>query len=223
MANELDETNPVINEAGRDINVIDKQLPVKVGKGSKFFEIFIWILPVPIISGLIYLLCKIKAGNYLSQLQQKIQHDASEIDNYLEQRVMILQNVVPLLEKAIKLDKETFKELASLRSGIPSDDNAKNALASQIDNVNVKIQAVMENYPELKAHNEIQSAMNQNSYLQKEITAARSVYNDTVNRWNTDIYAWPCKKIVAAQRGYTTRIPFIASKEIKDKAKEVFF
>ena len=30
-------------------------------------------------------------------------------------------------------------------------------------------------------------------------------------------------KIVAAKNGYTTRIPFIASKEIKEKAKSVFF
>lgn len=29
--------------------------------------------------------------------------------------------------------------------------------------------------------------------------------------------------IVAAKRGYTTRIPFIASKEVKQQAREVFF
>ena len=29
--------------------------------------------------------------------------------------------------------------------------------------------------------------------------------------------------IVAAKNGYTTRIPFVASQEIKQKAKEVFF
>lgn len=38
-----------------------------------------------------------------------------------------------------------------------------------------------------------------------------------------DIFAWPTKKIVAAKNGYTTRIPFIASKEIKEQAKGVFF
>lgn len=223
MPNELDETNPVINNEGRDVNVIDKQIPVKVGKGSKAFEIIIWILPVPIISGLIYILCKVKAGNYLSQLQQKIQHDASQIDNYLEQRVTILKNVAPLLNKAIDLDKSTFKEIAALRSGNGLPETEKNAIASQIDNVNVKIAAVYENYPELKAHNEIASAMNQNSYLQKEITAAREVYNDSVYRWNEAIFEWPCKQIVAAKRGYTTRIPYIVSKQVKEEARGVFF
>ena len=223
MANELDETNPVINEAGRDVNVIDKQIPIKVGTGSKIFEIVIWFLPVPIISGLIYLALKVGAGNYLSRLQQKIQHDASEIDNYLEQRVIILKNVAALLDKSIKLDKETFAQIAALRTGNSLSDMDRVDVASKVDNAVTKLNAVMENYPDLKAHNEIQSAMNQNSYLQKEITAARSVYNDTVNQWNQDIYRWPLKMIVAAKRGYTTRIPFIASQETKAQAREVFF
>ena len=65
--------------------------------------------------------------------------------------------------------------------------------------------------------------MQQNMYLQREITAARELYNDTVNAWNRDVFAWPTKQIVAARAGYTTRIPFIASQEIKQKAKDVFF
>ena len=74
-----------------------------------------------------------------------------------------------------------------------------------------------------QAHSEIKDAMQQNMYLQREITAARELYNDTVNTWNKDIYIWPTKMIVAAKEGYTTRIPFIASQEIKQKAKGVFF
>ena len=65
--------------------------------------------------------------------------------------------------------------------------------------------------------------MQQNLYLQREITAARELYNDSVNKWNRDIFEWPAKRIVAAKEGYTTRIPFIASKEIREAAREVFF
>ena len=65
--------------------------------------------------------------------------------------------------------------------------------------------------------------MRQNSYLQKEITAARSLYNDTINMWNSDIYDWPTKMIVAARAGYTTRIPFAASAEVKEQARSIFF
>ena len=222
MANELDELNGPVNGQGRDVNVIEKQIPVKTGVGSVIFEVLLWILGI--IPGIVFLFMKVKAGNYLSQLQQKIQHDASQIDNYLEQRVVILQNCAKLLDKAIDLDKTTMTQIAAYRSGAdPNDDGARNQMAQQIESVGRSINLAFENYPDLKAHAEIADAMQQNAYLQKEITAAREVYNDTVNVWNRDIYAWPTKMIVASKRGYTTRIPFTASAEVKEQARGVFF
>ena len=222
MANELDELNGPVNGQGRDVNVIEKQIPVKTGVGSVIFEVLLWILGI--IPGIVFLFMKVKAGNYLSQLQQKIQHDASQIDNYLEQRVVILQNCAKLLDKAIDLDKTTMTQIAAYRSGAnPNDDGARNQMAQQIESVGRSINLAFENYPDLKAHAEIADAMQQNAYLQKEITAARELYNDTVNVWNRDIFAWPTKMIVASKRGYTTRIPFTASAEIKEQARGVFF
>ena len=164
---------------------------------------------------------KIKAKNYFQQLEQKIQRNASQIDNFLEQRVMVLQNCARLVDKAIDLDKTTFENIAKYRSG--SSDEARNELSTQLDNISRSVNIAFENYPDLKAHKEIADAMQQNMYLQREITAARELYNDTINAWNRDVFAWPTKQIVAAKAGYTTRIPFIASQEIKQKAREVFF
>ena len=222
MANELDEMTATPNEAGRDVNVIEKQLKTNGHRSALVLEIILFILGI--IPGLIFVICKIHAGKFLSQLQQKIQHDASQIDNYLEQRVVILENTAALVNKAVALDKETFTEVARLRAGgAASSDEGRNQLNDVIENVNSKINVAMEAYPELKSHNEIMQAMQQNSYLQREITAAREVYNDTVQRWNQAIYDWPCKCMVAHKRGYTTRIPFTASKAVKERAREVFF
>ncbi len=222
MANELDETKDPVRTEGRDVAVIEKPLPVRVGVGSRIFEVILWVLGI--FPGLIFLFVKIKAGNYLSQLQQKIQHDASQIDNYLEQRVIILQNAAKLLDKAVDLDKATMTEIAAYRSGgNVTNDSVRNDIAQKIDSVGRSIDIAFENYPDLKAHAAIADAMQQNAYLQKEITAAREVYNDTVNAWNRDIYAWPAKMIVAARRGYTTRIPFSTSAEVKEQARGVFF
>lgn len=221
MANQLDEMTGTVNEEGKDINVIQKQIPVKVGVGSTIFEVILWCLCI--IPGVVFLIKKINAAKYLRQLEQKIQHNASQIDNYLEQRVVILQNCAKLLDKAIDLDKTTFSEIAKYRSGNVADDAARNELSGALDGVSRKINIAFENYPDLKAHQEIADAMQQNSYLQREITAAREVYNDSVYQWNKAIQEWPTKMIVAAKQGYTTRIPFTASKEIKDKARDVFF
>ena len=221
MANELDELNPQIKEEGLQTNVIAKQLPITVGVGSLIFEIILWVLAI--IPGLVFTIMKVKAKNHFQQLQQKIQRDASTIDNYLEQRVVVLQNAARLLDKAIDLDKTTLENIAKYRSGMANTDAKRNEIASEIDAVSRSINIAFENYPDLKAHNEIADAMKQNMYLQREITAARELYNDTVNMWNRDVYRWPTKQIVAARSGYTTRIPFIASQEIKAKANDVFF
>ena len=218
MANELDEMTGPVNEAGRDINVIEKQLPVTVGVGSTIFQVILWVLGI--IPGLIFLFVKISAGKYLSQLQQKVQQAASQVDNYLEQRVIILQNAAKLVEKGIDLDKSTFTEIARLRAGGAQSFSETNAA---MEDVYKKINVALENYPDLKAHQELADAMQQNSYTQREITAAREHYNDVVAEWNKAIFEWPAKQIVAAKRGYTTRIPFSVSKEVKEQARGVFF
>lgn len=247
MGNELDEVTGPINRAGRDINVIEKQIPVTIGAGSLIFEIALWVA-VPAIAlagvalglvplqdglivaalgalpGLIFLFMKINALAYLRKLQQKIQADASQIDNYLEQRVIILNNVVGLLNKAVDLDKDVMKSVTALRSGASAGADAqRNAASAEMESVLSRINVAFEAYPDLKAHAAVADAMQQNSYLQKEITAARTLYNDTVAIWNQDIFAWPAKQIVAARNRYTTRIPFTATAETKAAARETFF
>ena len=220
MANELDELTGPVNGAGRDVNVIERQLAPRTGFGSVLFEIFLWL--AGILPGLIFLFMKIGAKNYFQKLQQKLQADASTIDNYLEQRVQILQNVAGLVSKAIDLDKDVMKAVAAFRGGrLP--EGERSAVASQIDGCFGRLFPQVEAYPELKAHAAIADAMQQNSYLQKEITAARSLYNDTVAQWNQDLYDWPTKMIVASRAGYTTRIPFTASAETKAQARKAFF
>lgn len=249
MANMLDEVAGPVNDGGRDVHVIDRQLPVKTGFGSVLFEIALWVaIPIVVLvyvalmgatldnpllvgivgclagmlPGLIFMFMKISARNYFQQLEQRIQAEASNIDNFLEQRVQILQNVVGLVERAIDLDKDVMKAVAALRGGSVNSAN-RNSVSQQVDTAFGRLFPQVEAYPELKAHNAIADAMQQNNYLQREITAARTVYNSRVTQWNTDIFAWPTKMIVAARQGYTTRIPFTASAETRERARSKFF
>jgi LemA protein len=247
MGNELDELTGPVNAEGRDVDVINRQIKVEIGIGSLIFEVALWaVCPtialiltilelIPLLNGLLwiaagllpgltFLFMKVNALAYLRKLQQKIQADASQIDNYLEQRVIILQNVAGLVDKSVDLDKDVMKSVAAFRSGNPGGANAdRNATSQQLDGIFSRLNVAFEAYPDLKAHAAIADAMQQNRYLQMEITAARTLYNDTVSIWNQDIFAWPTKQIVAARAGYTTRIPFIASAEIKAAARGKFF
>lgn len=249
MANLLDETTGPVNQNGRDIHVINRQLPVTTGFGSVLFEIALWVLipvcvlgyvllckdtianPVQVavigclagmLPGVIFIFMKIKAHNYFQQLEQRIQAEASNIDNFLEQRVQILQNVVGIVDRAIDLDKDVMKAVAALRGGSVNGENREEVNA-QVNMAFGRLFPQVEAYPELRAHDAIADAMQQNSYLQREITAARTVYNNRVTQWNTDIFAWPTKMIVAAKQGYTTRIPFSISEEVRQTAQGKFF
>lgn len=223
MANELDETNTQdILKEGRDVNVIQKQLPVVKTKGDKAFEVILWCLLI--IPGLIFWFKKKGAKEKLDQQQQKIQAAASSIDNYMEQRVQILQNCAKLLDKSIDLDKDLLTKIAAYRGGVnPENDSLRNQISENMDKVNKAINVAFEAYPDIKAHNQIADAMQQNSYLQKEITAARELYNDAVLKWNKMIFDWPTYKIVAAENQYTSRIPFSVSQEVKEQARGTFF
>lgn len=219
MANELDEVTGPVNEAGRDARVIEKQVPVTVGTGSTVFTVAMWVLGI--IPGLILTGAKVKATRVLSQMQQRIQAAASQIDNYLEQRVMILQNLAKLIEKEMAFEKETLESIAAYRGGVRPDQ--MNEAAGKIENVNTQLKAVFEQYPKLQSIAGVEKAMKDNDYLQREITAAREVYNDCVRQWNEQIFVWPSYKMVAAKKGYTTRIPFSTTAEIRAKARDVFF
>ena len=53
--------------------------------------------------------------SYLDKLQQKINHNASQVDNYLVQKGEVLKNAAGLLGQAIELDKSIFSEFAKAR------------------------------------------------------------------------------------------------------------
>lgn len=223
MANELDELTGTVNENGQDINVISKQLKPKVGVGTWVFVAFLFITIIP---GIFYLILRIKKDTYFKKLQQRIQHGASEIDNYLDQRVQVLQNLASIVKKSAELDKDVFKSVAASRAGLTQDangDTVRNERAAAIDSAYRGLTLAVENYPDLKAHESYQKAIDQNLYLQREITAARTLYNDIVSEWNSSIYEWPLGRIIANKNSYTTRIPFSISKETKERARSDFF
>ena len=247
MANPLDEVNDPVNEQGREARVIEKQLPVTIGFGSAIFELLVYIsgfVAAAIIQfigkpewenwgyivlwlaaflpAVIYILLKVQAKNYFMQLLQRIQASASTIGNYQEQRFEILKNVAGLVKQSIDLDKDVMTAVAAYRGGT-SPENSLNENAAALDRGFGRLFPQIEAYPELKAHAQIAEAMRQNSYLQREITAARDLYNQVVLIWNTEVYNWPVKQIVAARQHFTTKIPFSVSNAVIENSKSTFF
>jgi len=247
MANPLDEVTGPVNEQGREARVIEKQLPVEIGVGSTLFEIavcvsgfavaaviqflvrprwenwgYLIVWAAAFLPAAIYALMKVQAKNYFMQLLQRIQASASTIGNYQEQRFEILKNVAGLVKQSIDLDKDVMSAVAAYRGGA-APESSLNENAAALDRGFGRLFPQIEAYPELKAHAQIAEAMRQNSYLQREITAARDLYNQVVLIWNTEIYNWPVKQIVAARQHFTTKIPFSVSTAVIEGSKSTFF
>ena len=156
-------------------------------------------------------------------VQLKRRHDL--IPNLVEVARGYMQHEASTLEAVARARSQAVQASEALR-GHTGQAQALGALAAAEQALGSslgRLMVVAEAYPELKAHNAIADAMQQNDYLQREITAARTVYNSRVTQWNTDIFSWPTKMIVAARQGYTTRIPFTASAQTREMARSKFF
>ena len=249
MGNPLDEVTGPVNQEGREVRVIEKQLPVEIGPGSTLFELAVYVSGFAVaaviqfvakprqwenwhyiilwvaafLPAVIYSIMKINAKNYFMQLLQRIQASASTIGNYQEQRFEILKNVAGLVKQSIELDKDVMTAVAAYRGGGTPDGGSLNENAQVLERGFGRLFPQIEAYPELKAHAQIAEAMRQNSYLQREITAARDLYNQVVLIWNTEIYNWPVKQIVAARQHFTTKIPFSVSNAVIEGSKSTFF
>lgn len=183
---------------------VDQVVPITVGIGARIFEVSLWLLFI--VPGVIFQICKLSAENYFNSLEQKIRHHESQIDNYLEQRVNVLKNCARLLDRAIDLDQTTYERLAQYRSGTELTEEGRKQLAADLNAFSRAISITIESYPnELGAHAAIQEAMRENVYLQREVSSARDLLNDAVYAWNRDIHQWIVKRIVAAEKRYTTK------------------
>jgi len=75
---------------------------------------------------------------------------------------------------------------------------------AQLGRALANVQAVAEQYPELKATENFQQLSRNLSELEDEIQASRRIYNSNVQSYNTKIQVFP-NSIIANQGGFTKR------------------
>ena len=167
MANQLDEMNPEIMAEGRDVHVIAKVIPVETSGFEKLLPTILMAIGViGIVLGIVidkYLISAIGAvvliypwwrlkqiSSEFNMMEQRIQNAASEIDNYMEQRVVILSNAAKLVEKSIEVDKDILVDIAKYRSGNFSEESRSDVNA-QLNKATRALNVAIENYPELQS------------------------------------------------------------------------
>ncbi|WP_044286167.1 LemA family protein [Mesomycoplasma ovipneumoniae] len=163
--------------------------------------LFLFIGPIYYIS---------QKNNFMRQ-QNLINESAGTIEVQLEQRSATLLKLADQVRSYREYEKSILSDITRLRSLKSNIENAQ-----EIENLNNslfgRLIAVSENYPELQASKIYQELIEQTSYLERELAAARRLYNSNVNSFNTEIFVFP-SSIVASSMNLTTYPMFSTSNQ----------
>jgi LemA protein len=142
----------------------------------------------------------------------------SGIDAQLKRRADLIPNLVETVKGYAAHERETFDELARLRSqGQSQTDVEKRAQTEQAITAAIgKVMAVAENYPALRASENFQSLQKDLADIEDQIQLARRYYNGAVRDLNVMVQQFP-SNIVAGRTGFTTA-KFFEIEDAKDRA-----
>ena len=187
-----------------------------------------WEIAVIVIAAVLLLLIIIiiawwiSAGNRLRREQVKIDEAASGIDVALTKRFDLLTKSVATVKGYAKHENETLTNVIAMRR--PASDASmadKAAFSSQVSAAFRSINAVAEQYPDLKANANFTALQNQISEVEEQLQASRRVYNSNVSIFNQEIVVFPTS-IIAHHYGFKKRDFFEAEEAKREDVKIEF-
>ena len=118
------------------------------------------------------------------------------IDVQLTRRADLIPNLVDTVKGYAAHEREVFEEITKARSQVQaaaagSDVSAKAAADAQLQGALVRLNAVAEAYPDLKANTNFLDLQKQLAETENQISFARQYYNDAVAKLNTLVRTIP--------------------------------
>ena len=136
--------------------------------------------------------------NRLVSLRNRYKNAFSQIDVQLKRRYDLIPNLVETAKGYLKHERETLEAVISARSGAvdaskraaadPTDpDSMKQLLVAEsgLSGALGKLFALSENYPDLKANQNMMQLSEELTSTENKIAFARQGYNDSVMTYNT--------------------------------------
>ena len=170
-----------------------------------------------IILGILVFFGVIGTYNGLVQLRENVKNGWSQIDVQLKRRHDLIPNLVETAKGYIKHERETLENVIKARqqavnaSGIQDKQAAENFLTGTLKS----LFAVVENYPNLKADQQMLQLHEELTSTENKISFARQYYNDEVNRLNVAIQSFP--NSVVAGVGQFNKENFFEIKDLAEK------
>jgi LemA protein len=168
------------------------------------------VIAIIIIVVILVVLGIIFAGMYNSLVSRRNQVDNawSQIDVQLKRRHDLIPNLVEAVKDYMSYEQETLTNVTQARTaainagsqGPQAQAQAENMLTDSLKS----LFAVVENYPDLKANQNVLSLQEELTATENKISFARQFYNDSVLTYNNKIQMFP-SNVIAGMFNFTTR------------------
>lgn len=141
--------------------------------------------------------------NRLIALRQNRNNAFADIDVQLKQRFNLIPSLVETVKGFADHEKEVFEKVTAMRAKVKNAKNTNERLKaeSSLGGALVNLNAVAENYPELKADQNFQQLMAELSDIENKLAAARRFFNSATSEFNTSIQQFPAN-LIAGKFGF---------------------
>ncbi len=159
---------------------------------------FLYVLIAIVVVIFIIVVWYISVSNKIVRASIKVDESFSGIDVALAKRYDVLTKMVDVVKGYTKHEKEILLKVVELRNNMSMQEK-KDANAAMDENFS-KINAVVENYPDLKASENFKILQQSVVDVEEHLQAARRLYNSNVSLYNQMIITFP-NNIVAKNKG----------------------
>ena len=183
-------------------------------------------MSTPLIILLVLAIVLVLMYNSLVAKKNQVDNIFASVDTQLKKRYDLIPNLVATVSKYMDYEKSLLEEITKLRSAankpnLPQD--KKIALDAQMTKALGSIMVAVENYPELKANENVMQLQHALNEVEEQIAAARRAYNQAVTDYNNALEMVPTN-FMASAMGYKHKDVFeISEGERKNvNVKELF-
>lgn len=135
----------------------------------------------------------ISTFNRLVALRNRVRNAWSQIDVQLKRRYDLIPNLVEVVKDYMEYEQETLQRVVEARNAAISAQGpkAQGAAENMLTGALRQLFALVENYPDLKANQNVMSLQEELTSTENKISFSRQHYNDMVMTFNTRIEQFP--------------------------------
>ncbi len=161
--------------------------------------------------------------NRLVTASENTDNQWAQVETQYQRRLDLIPNLVESVKGIMKQEQAVFNAIAEARTryaGAGTTDE-KAVAATQVESALGRLLVVMENYPQLKSAENVQTLMVQLEGTENRVSVERKRFNDMVRDFNLVIKRFP-SSVIAGLFGFTERSYFEAAPEAQNAPKVQF-